>query len=132
MGVHPLDFMEKKVMNPSIPGAGSSKDMSGAVGDRLDCCGGILLYSATPLTALIVTKLEPAIHCNARSWKDKKKEKKKDKKKDKKKKDKKKKKKKKKILGLVELRSDVAMDERIGNTTESSLLVTLLTVMGRL
>eukprot|EP00490_Sorites_sp_Unknown_P023819 CAMPEP_0114693652 /NCGR_PEP_ID=MMETSP0191-20121206/69295_1 /TAXON_ID=126664 /ORGANISM="Sorites sp." /LENGTH=167 /DNA_ID=CAMNT_0001987555 /DNA_START=17 /DNA_END=520 /DNA_ORIENTATION=- len=26
MGVHPLDFMEKKVMNPSIPGAGSSKD----------------------------------------------------------------------------------------------------------
>ena len=34
MGVHPLDFMEKKVMNPSIPGAGSSKDMT-AVGDTL-------------------------------------------------------------------------------------------------
>ena len=26
LGVHPLDFMEKKVMEPSIPGAGSSKD----------------------------------------------------------------------------------------------------------
>ena len=41
MGVHPLDFMEKKVMNPSIPGAGSSKDMT-AVGDRLDCFERIL------------------------------------------------------------------------------------------
>jgi hypothetical protein len=41
MGVHPLDFMEKKVMNPSIPGAGSSKDMT-AVGDRWDCFERIL------------------------------------------------------------------------------------------